>query len=162
MVRNIRSDRRAISPVIATIIIVAVAIVMSIAVAYWMMGLATTFTRYEKLEYTAAYAVSGGGGWNITIIVKNTGSAVATISNFFFNGIPFEEISNGSVTITCNNADFNSTVGVPLDPGESMKFLIDLPSYIKIGTYSPAPGITLEITIATATGNQYPKTIVLP
>ncbi|MEM2370042.1 MAG: hypothetical protein QXH51_03955, partial [Candidatus Bathyarchaeia archaeon] len=104
----------------------------------------------------------GGGGWNITIIVKNTGSAVATISNFFFNGIPFEEISNGSVTITCNNADFNSTVGVPLDPGESMKFLIDLPSYIKIGTYSPAPGITLEITIATATGNQYPKTIVLP
>jgi flagellin-like protein len=48
--RLVRGKDRAVSPVIATIIIVAVAIVMSIAVAYWVLGLAGTFTRYEKIE----------------------------------------------------------------------------------------------------------------
>ncbi|MEM2812119.1 MAG: archaellin/type IV pilin N-terminal domain-containing protein, partial [Candidatus Bathyarchaeia archaeon] len=57
----LRHNQKAVSPVIATIIIVAVAIVMSIAVAYWMLGLATTFTRYEKLEFISAYAVKDAG-----------------------------------------------------------------------------------------------------
>jgi FlaG/FlaF family flagellin (archaellin) len=48
-------DRRGVSPVIATIIIVSIAIVMSLAVAYWMLGLGGAFTRYEKLEFTSAY-----------------------------------------------------------------------------------------------------------
>ncbi|MBS7638222.1 DUF4352 domain-containing protein, partial [Candidatus Bathyarchaeota archaeon] len=48
-------DRRGVSPVIATIIIVAIAIVMSLAVAYWMLGLGGAFTRYEKLEFVSAY-----------------------------------------------------------------------------------------------------------
>ncbi|MGQ9461354.1 MAG: archaellin/type IV pilin N-terminal domain-containing protein, partial [Candidatus Bathyarchaeaceae archaeon] len=43
-------DRRGISPVIATVIIVAVTIAVSIAVAYWMGGLASFFTRFEKIE----------------------------------------------------------------------------------------------------------------
>jgi flagellin-like protein len=49
-------DRRGISPVIATVIIVAVTIAVSIAVAYWMGGLASFFTRFEKIEIGSAYA----------------------------------------------------------------------------------------------------------
>jgi len=45
-----RLNRRGISPVIATIIIVAVAIAIAIAVAFWVVGIAGLFTRFEKLE----------------------------------------------------------------------------------------------------------------
>ncbi|MEM4978942.1 MAG: archaellin/type IV pilin N-terminal domain-containing protein, partial [Candidatus Nezhaarchaeales archaeon] len=122
MRRALRLDEKAISPVIATIIIVAVAIVMSIAVAYWMMGLATTFTRYEKLEYTAAYAVPIGGNWNVTLTLKNTGTAVATVNDILINGIPYKQVRDGGVTvdpsppITINVGD-NETITLTLPKG---------------------------------------------
>jgi len=56
--RPVRRKDRAVSPVIATIILVAIAIVMAIAVAYWALGLGGTFTRYEKIEIMSMYAVS--------------------------------------------------------------------------------------------------------
>ncbi|RLG80884.1 MAG: DUF4352 domain-containing protein, partial [Thermoprotei archaeon] len=40
---------KAISPVIATVIIVAVAITIAIAVAFWMTGIVGAMTRFEKL-----------------------------------------------------------------------------------------------------------------
>ena len=39
---------KAISPVIATVIIVSVAIAIAVAVAFWMTGLAGAFTKFEK------------------------------------------------------------------------------------------------------------------
>ena len=49
--RTFRGNVKAVSPVIATIIIVAIAITMSIAVAYWLLGLGSSFTKYEKVEF---------------------------------------------------------------------------------------------------------------
>jgi flagellin-like protein len=43
--RSLHRNVKAVSPVIATIIIVAIAITMSIAVAYWMLGLGNSFTK---------------------------------------------------------------------------------------------------------------------
>ena len=43
-----------ISPVVATVILVAVAIVIAIAVAFWASGLVGVFTRFEKLEIVSA------------------------------------------------------------------------------------------------------------
>jgi flagellin-like protein len=63
MKRELRlRDRRGVSPVIATIIIVAIAIVMALAVAYWMLGLGGAFTRFEKLEFVSAYAEKESNG----------------------------------------------------------------------------------------------------
>ncbi|MEM2025321.1 MAG: archaellin/type IV pilin N-terminal domain-containing protein, partial [Desulfurococcaceae archaeon] len=84
-------DEKAVSPVIATIIIVAVAIVMSIAVAYWMLGLAGTFTRYEKIEFVAAYVnrtttINNNEYYEVVVKVRNTGSSDATINLLLVNG----------------------------------------------------------------------------
>ncbi len=38
------------SPVIATVILVAVAITVAVAVAYWMGGIASQYTKFEKVE----------------------------------------------------------------------------------------------------------------
>ncbi|MEM3545257.1 MAG: archaellin/type IV pilin N-terminal domain-containing protein, partial [Nitrososphaerota archaeon] len=49
-------SKSGISPVVATVILVAVAIVIAIAVAFWASGLVGIFTRFEKIEIVSAYA----------------------------------------------------------------------------------------------------------
>ncbi|MEM2363489.1 MAG: archaellin/type IV pilin N-terminal domain-containing protein [Candidatus Nezhaarchaeales archaeon] len=174
MRRALRLDEKAISPVIATIIIVAVAIVMSIAVAYWMMGLATTFTRYEKLEFIAAYPIKNTTDtnkeyYNITLSLKNTGTSPATVTKFFFNGVPDSIVNQtnqnkGGLNITYSDGRSFETdkTTVVVSPGEMVTFVIQLPYNATIGGGYAVSGVMLEIVVQTAVGNQYPKTVVLP
>lgn len=166
MRKSLKRNVKAVSPVIATIIIVAVAIVMAIAVAYWMLGLAGTFTRYEKLEFQSAYAVKNTD-FQINMTLKNTGSSPATVTMFFLNGIPQNAISSSGLTIQFYNStssaweDFVS-VTVTINAGSPQDFGITLTPGTTIGSGSAVSGVTLEVMVQTAAGNQYPKTIVLP
>ncbi|MEM2725307.1 MAG: archaellin/type IV pilin N-terminal domain-containing protein [Candidatus Nezhaarchaeales archaeon] len=172
MRRALRLDEKAISPVIATIIIVAVAIVMSIAVAYWMMGLATTFTRYEKLEFIAAYPIKNTTDtnkeyYNITLSLKNTGTSPATVTKFFFNGVPDSIVNqtnqdNLKITYNGGNVFKADKTTVVVSPGEMVTFVIQLPYNATIGGGYAVSGVMLEIVVQTAVGNQYPKAVVLP
>ena len=82
--------KRGVSPVISTVILVAVAITVAVAVSYWMGGIAGQYTRFEKLEIVSAYAVKDtiAGQWNVTMSVKNTGSTDSTISGVYINDQP--------------------------------------------------------------------------
>ena len=71
-------------------ILVAVTIVVAVAVSYWMGGIAGLYTRFEKVEISSAYATYGAtafngtdAGWDITVNLKNSGSADATIESIF-------------------------------------------------------------------------------
>ena len=80
MARHIMKSRKGISPVIATVILVAVAITVSVSVAYWMGGISSLYTRLEKIEIQSIVATKGvAGNYTITLAAKNTGSADATI-----------------------------------------------------------------------------------
>lgn len=145
---------KAVSPVIATIIIVAIAIVMAIAVAYWMLGLGGAFTRYEKLEIPTAYAVKEeAGSFKIYLTVKNTGSAAATIdvTNTLYNGKPRSYYEDAGATITWDKED------ITLEPGEEESVVITLD-----GGNIWRSGMTIELTIHTVAGKDYPKVVVLP
>ncbi|MEM2960684.1 MAG: archaellin/type IV pilin N-terminal domain-containing protein [Candidatus Bathyarchaeia archaeon] len=165
MKRKICANKRGISPVVATVILVAVTIVVAVAVAYWMGGITSLYTRFEKLEITSAYAEyddnmthvtgwSSSDGWNITITLKNTGSADATIDNVFINGKPLTEYS-GSVSTSTGNA--STTVNVPITVGDSQTINL----YIKKGEPFTA-GVSLEVRLHSAAGQEYPKTVTLP
>jgi flagellin-like protein len=153
MKNGFKWNRKGVSPVIATIIIVAIAIVMSIAVAYWMLGLGAAFTKYEKLEFTTAYAIKTTTGtpfFTVYMIVKNTGSATATIDtpSILFNGKP------ASGYATTPTVWFNQTT---LNPGEVARGNINMTESSEwIG------GMTVEIMMHTVAGKDYPKVIMLP
>jgi len=149
MKRSFKRNVKAVSPVIATIIIVAIAIVMAIAVAYWMLGLGSSFTRFEKLEFTTAYATVDNNNFFINMTIKNTGSATATIDkdSILYNGRP-------ASAYTGVTANFNATT---LDPGQSATGTITLPKGSTWGS-----GMTVEIMLHTAAGKDYPKVVVLP
>jgi flagellin-like protein len=162
--RLVRGKDRAVSPVIATIIIVAVAIVMSIAVAYWVLGLAGTFTRYEKLEIMSMYATGNATtGWNITASVRNTGSAIATINMILINGrpIPNDKWSN-YIYVNEKKVTSNDSIAT-LNPGESCTITItandELAEDLNVIFRS---GMSVEVIFHTAAGSDYPKVVVLP
>ena len=151
--KPMRGDRRAVSPVIATIILVAVAIVMSIAVAYWALGLGSTFTRYEKIEIMSMYAEKNDDKWTITANLRNTGSAPATINMILINGKPTDAYGS-SISV-----DPDLSTGVTLNPGGSQSFTITIRSDAR---FSFSSGMSVEVTFHTAAGSDYPKVVVLP
>ncbi|MEM2195021.1 MAG: DUF4352 domain-containing protein, partial [Candidatus Methanomethylicia archaeon] len=107
-----------------------VAIAIAIAVAFWVVGIAGLFTRFEKLEISYIYANTTNAGWEITLLVKNTGSATATIDEVFLNGIP--------------NGGAKSALTGALNPGESK-----LTSFIVTSDRFKA-GMTVEVKLHTA------------
>jgi len=149
--------RSGISPVVATVILVAIAIVIAIAVAFWATGLVGIFTRYEKLEITSAYAIPQGGGvYDIVITAKNTGSSPASIDNVHLNGVPLcvsgqqVQIPGFQQTPTC---PLNEPIS--LNPGEQQTINLQ-------GVQPNNPGVTVEVALHTASGKLYPYSVLLP
>ncbi|RLF00466.1 MAG: DUF4352 domain-containing protein [Thermoprotei archaeon] len=146
--------RRGISPVIATVILVAVAIAVAIAVAFWMTGIVGLFTGFEQLQITSAYAEGDeANGWTITVEVKNTGTAAASIDNIFINGKPISSYTGVTVSPDVTSAT------VSVNPGETKTFTITIQPK---GTSGFSSGQSVEIKIHTAGGKEYPKLVVLP
>jgi len=159
--KSFRRCIKAVSPVIATIIIVAIAITMSIAVAYWLLGLGGSFTKFEKVEFLTAYAQAGTDGNFTTFMnLKNTGSAIATINptQILFNGMPGNAYPSHVPTI--NSTALTAFGNVVMNPGEAAYVYIDFD-----GDQTGSPwisGMTVEVTLHTTGGKDYPKAIILP
>ncbi len=163
--RSFRRSIKAVSPVIATIIIVAIAITMSIAVAYWLLGLGGSFTKYEKIEFSAAYVTrdATNSDFIIHMDLKNTGSAAATIDPAYilYNGKPATAYPAADQPVTTG---FNTLVTpatatpMTLDPGKaatnSQIVLADGGTWVS--------GMTVEVMLHTAGGKDYPKVLTLP
>ena len=149
-----RRSSSGISPVVATVILVAIAIVIAIAVAFWASGLVGVFTRFEKIEITAAYAESSdSGGYQVVLVVRNTGSADATIDDIYVNGKPCGGIVSDS---GCN---INVADGIsPLSVGASATITVKKPP---AEGSSFIPGVTYEVAVHTASGKLYPASVLI-
>ncbi|RLG04637.1 MAG: hypothetical protein DRN54_00465 [Thaumarchaeota archaeon] len=130
-----------ISPVMATVILVAIAIVIAIAVAFWATGLVGVFTRFEKLEITAAYATNTT---DVILRVKNTGSASTTIDSIFINGQPYDVFG----------ANIEGCMDQTLAPGSETTCTIHSTNFVS--------GVTYEIAVHTASGKTYPAAVLIP
>jgi flagellin-like protein len=102
--RKFRKNAKALSPVIATIILIAVTVAVSVVVAAWMGALTIGFMgNSEQASVTntvLANTVTGPPTWTgtATLTVQNTGSATVTISSATIDGNP-ATITGGTVAI---------------------------------------------------------------
>ncbi|MDW8040835.1 MAG: archaellin/type IV pilin N-terminal domain-containing protein [Nitrososphaerota archaeon] len=78
---KILKSRKALSPVVASIILIAVTVAVSIAVAAWMGALTFTFMRTEpyNIVLVSFNGVTGSSSNNVTLRIQNTGTASFTI-----------------------------------------------------------------------------------
>jgi FlaG/FlaF family flagellin (archaellin) len=129
-----------ISPVVATVILVAVAIVIAIAVAFWASGLVGVFTRFEKIEIQSAY----WDGSAVVIIAKNTGSSIAVVDMILANGAP-------CLTGLTEQMTIGGTLSTQITPADCTG-----------GGSIVTGGVTNEIALHTTSGKTYPVAVLVP
>jgi len=83
MHRKFLTNKKAMSIVISTVIIIAISITMSIAIAFWAMGIGNSFTKFEKLEFVSIY---------VDTATNPAAAAVSSITNGRITGI---SVTNG-------------------------------------------------------------------
>jgi flagellin-like protein len=126
-----------ISPVVATVILVAVAIVIAIAVAFWASGLVGVFTRFEKLEIVSAIMTDER---TFTVRIRNTGSADSALIQVVVQGRGIGQVpaDQGRIRV-----------------GETLECTVQLGA-----ANSPPPGITVELAFYSAGGKVYPTAVL--
>ncbi len=145
------------SPVIATVILVAVAITVSVAVAYWMGGIAGQYTKFEKVEIQSTLAtIAGQGEWTVTMKLKNTGTATANLIGVFINDIEVDNYATGPVPAEWNT-DMNTTQAITSGDTATIQIYIDDG---KPGT-TLSSGTTVNIKVHSAGGMDYIKLVEL-
>jgi len=83
--KKLLKSKKALSPVVAAIILIAVTVAVSIAVAAWMGSLTFTFMETEQLTITkVTFAGASSNGLNVTIM--NTGTTDVVISSVTVTG----------------------------------------------------------------------------
>jgi len=155
-------DRKAISPVIATVILVAVAITIAVAVAYWMGGISSQYTRFEKVEIQSAQCEKDTSGdfWTVTLSLKNSGSATATLNNVYVNDRVATYSAAEPAVATTLTADLDSANEKTIPSGGSSTITI----WVGTGWPTTSPltsGTTVDIKIHSAGGMDYIKLVQL-
>jgi len=137
-------SRKALSPVVAAIILIAVTVAVSIAVAAWMGALTFTFMKTEELKILSHSWASDNSYIDLT--VKNTGSGSLTMSSV--------RVNDAAVT----TIDFDTgTAG-----NQTSQTVAAGASYTVRIWYSFSSGTKYELAILTATGNKYTYVTTAP
>jgi len=131
--KRLRS-RKALSPVVASIILIAVTVAVSIAVAAWMGALTFNFMATEQVSITSLDFTSGT---TVTAYITNSGTNEVVINLATWNGV--------SATVTSTILPANSA-GTPV--------IVTVPAWTNGYTY------TLKLT--SQKGNSFVYTAVAP
>ena len=131
---KILKNKKALSPVVASIILIAVTVAVSIAVAAWMGALTFTFTATEQIQITDLDFVTGTPKY-INVTIQNTGTTPVTINQAWVNGV--------SQTITSLTVEANSV------------------EYLAI-QYDWTAGYNYEVKLVSSKGNAFLRTETSP
>ncbi len=149
--RKMKKNAKALSPVVASIILIAVTVAVSIAVAAWMGQMTTGFMQTEQLTLRDV-AFNSSGTYHYNLTVANTGTSAVVVSGVSING----------VTLATTNFGFNTTqaaAGVSPYTIQPNNF-----AYLSVTAPSPlvASGNNYQIVVTTSKNNQFSVTAVAP
>jgi flagellin-like protein len=130
--RKIKKNSKALSPVVASIILIAVTVAVSVVVAAWMGGMSLGLMNNAE-QVTASNPSFNAGGTAVTLTLRNTGASSVTISN--------------QGTIDGNTAAAAGTTNNTIAKGEAKAFTLTLAS----GTFTA--GAQYQLNFITAKGN---------
>jgi archaeal type IV pilus assembly protein PilA len=154
--------RKAISPVIATVILVAIGMIIAMAASFFLVGTAGQYTSYERVEIASAYSTLSPGvtnaQWGIVLDVKNSGSRPSSISMVTVNEVPIDEygILLGGVLSEASAIGSNMPPdGLNLQSGESTTV------YVWVGSDLFSSGTSISVKLQSVSGIGYIKLVQL-
>jgi flagellin-like protein len=137
-----RRSRKALSPVVASIILIAVTVAVSIAVAAWMGALTFSFTATEQINITnMTFQTGTATTGSILIIANNTGTTTVTIN---------EAWVNNAKILTANTA-----------PNLAQSILANTGLALNITT-SVSQGYSYQVKLVSSKGNAFLYTATAP
>jgi len=155
-------SHRAVSPVVATVILVAVAITISIGAAYWIGGTSSQYTILEKMQIDSVYCsmdtTVNNSRWMIVLSIRNSGASPCTIQYVFLNEKQVDEY-NVSAGGSLSSVDMIGTSipleGLCLESGETAT------EYIWIGSGLLSSGTTVLVRLQSSTNMNYIEQVKL-
>ena len=157
MATGFKRARRAVAPVIAAVIMLAVGITISVAIAFWISGIAEQQAKFEKIEIQSSACTWNATGtyWKIQLKAKNTGTTTSTLINAFVNDA---EIQNYDVDgVVAGETSTNMTTSMSVSSGASVVVNV----YISQGYISLTVGTTVSVELHSAFGIDYPILVQL-
>jgi len=121
-------SKKALSPVVAAIILIAVTVAVSIAVAAWMGALTFGFMSGSEQVKIISVQFAGTTNKNITVTVQNTGTSTVVITS--------AKVNDQVIDIT----------DVSLDAGSQTSITFD---------YTWSPGTSYNVGVITKAGNTF-------
>jgi len=139
--KKLLKSKKALSPVVAAIILIAVTVAVSIAVAAWMGSLTFTFMATEELKITSM--TFGTNNRTIEVNVLNTGTTDVSIVT--------------AVSVSGLNVTGGTTVADTVGKGVTGTFNVTL-----TGTEKWCEGASYNIELLSTKGNKFTYTANAP
>jgi archaeal type IV pilus assembly protein PilA len=147
IIRKFKKNSKGLSPVVASIILIAVTVAVSVVVAAWMGGMTIGLMGNAEQVSVTNYAFSADGT-QVTIDVRNTGTATVTLSSATIDGTAVT-----TITQTTNVSPAPSPGDMNLGKGATATFTLT-----KSGDPFNA-GAQYSIKLVTAKGTTVPYTV---
>jgi flagellin-like protein len=120
--RKFKKNAKALSPVVASIILIAVTVAVSVVVAAWMGGM--TIGLMGSAEQISITNVALDAN-NIQVLVQNAGGTQGTINSAFINGVattvftPVQVAKSNQTTLIFTNNGAAPNATFTMTPGTS-------------------------------------------
>jgi archaeal type IV pilus assembly protein PilA len=139
--RTLKKNAKALSPVVASIILIAVTVAVSVVVAAWMGGMSIGMMgNAEQATISNVYFTPGGA--SIVATISNTGASNVNFTAAYVSGIV-------PTTVTPGLASSNAGVG----PKGTNSYTLTTPW---------VSGTTYDIKFTTTKGNNIQTTVTAP
>jgi flagellin-like protein len=149
-IMNKHLNNRAVSQVIAALLLIAIAVAAAILLYVFSIGLLGSLgsgggQQTKEQVIMEAYQWTGGSPGALTLTFRNVGPAAVDMehADVFVNGVP-----QGNPTTTCNTV---------LNPGDSCSYTIDP---VAEGGTTLVPGAAYPLKIVTPTGGVFSYSII--
>jgi flagellin-like protein len=140
---KLKVNRKAVSPVIATLLMIAIAVAAAILVYVWSMGLVGTLqgtggqqTREQLIM--EAYDATSSTSWKLYI--RNVGPASISVTAVYVEGVP---------------AAFSLNPTGPISPGKSANLTVTVPASLTL-----ASGAAYTAKIVTSSGAVFSYSVI--
>ncbi|HTY75329.1 MAG TPA: archaellin/type IV pilin N-terminal domain-containing protein [Candidatus Nanoarchaeia archaeon] len=140
--RKMKNNAKALSPVVASIILIAVTVAVSVAVAAWMGGMTLGFMQTEQVKVDNP-AFDTSAAQTVTVDVTNSGTQAVVLNKVQINGVDVTTASDLAAPYT-------------LKANTLLTITITKPSV------TLDAGSNYQITVITSKGNQFSYSAVAP
>ncbi|MDG6988577.1 MAG: hypothetical protein JRN21_04540 [Nitrososphaerota archaeon] len=171
---KIQQRRRAVSPIVATLLLIAISVAAGVIVYVFTTGLAGTLTNSHVNQLTEqvsldAYNFQTSPPNYLTMYLRNTGTGAITVSAVYFNGVltsfygscgaqnvvtsgAYATTTSSSLTVVSGTVTTTIATSYPVTTAQPVQASCELNVYGITGTSS---GTSYQVTIATVDGGKF-------